>query len=152
MTAAALVVYGVLLAAAVVAVFRRPVVALYLFVLGLPLHNIVMSLLYGGGVRGGALDAIQAWKEIVLAAALASVARRAPSATGGCRSARTSSTGSRSPTRRSSSSTRVIPQSALDGHAGARAIAYGLRHDLVFVAAYFLGRSVVARRPPGRAG
>ena len=37
----------------------------------------------------------------------------------------------------------MIPQSALDGHAGARAIAYGLRHDLVFVAAYFLGRAVV---------
>ncbi len=37
----------------------------------------------------------------------------------------------------------VIPQSVLDGHAGARAIAYGLRHDLVFVAAYFLGRAVV---------
>ena len=45
MTAAALAVYGVLLAAAIVAVLRRPVVALYLFVLGLPLHNIVMSLL-----------------------------------------------------------------------------------------------------------
>jgi hypothetical protein len=36
----------------------------------------------------------------------------------------------------------VIPQSALDGHAGTRAIAYGLRHDLVLVAAYFLGRSL----------
>ena len=37
----------------------------------------------------------------------------------------------------------LIPQSALGGHAGARAIAYGLRHDLVLVVAYFLGRSVV---------
>src|SRR5262249_9191200 len=74
MTAASLAVYGVLLAATVVAVFRRPIVALYVFVVGLPLHNIVMSLLYGGGVRGHALDAIQAWKEILLAAALVSVA------------------------------------------------------------------------------
>ena len=77
MTAAALVVYGALLAAAVVAVFRRPVVALYVFVLGLPLHNLVMSLLYGGGVRGGALDVIQAWKEILLATTLLSVGLRA---------------------------------------------------------------------------
>jgi hypothetical protein len=141
-TAAALAVYGVLLAAAVIAVFRRPVVALYLFVLGLPLHNIVMSLLYGGGVRGGALDAIQAWKEIVLAATLLSV---------GLRSVRNR----RLPFRPSWIDAlalaygaivvlyALIPQSALDGEAGARAIAYGLRHDLVLVAAYFLGRAVV---------
>ena len=75
MTPAALAVYAVLLAVTAVAVLRRPIVALYVFVLGLPLHNIVMSLLYGGGVRGHALDAIQAWKEILLAAALLSVLR-----------------------------------------------------------------------------
>jgi hypothetical protein len=142
MTAAALAVYGVLLAAAVLAVFRRPVVALYLFVLALPLHNIVMSLLYGGGVRGGALDAIQAWKEIVLAAALVAV---------GLRAARER----RLPFRPSWIDAlalaygavvvlyALIPQSALGGHAGARAIAYGLRHDLVLVVTYFLGRAVV---------
>ena len=141
MTPAALAVYGVLLAVTALAVFRRPIVALYVFVLGLPLHNIVMSLLYGGGVRGHALDAIQAWKEIVLAAALASVAVAAIRA------------------RRLPFALHlvdwlalayaavvvlyaVLPQSALDGHAGTRAILYGLRHDLVLVAAYFLGRSV----------
>jgi hypothetical protein len=142
MTAAALAVYGVLIAAAVVAVFRRPVVALYLFVLGLPLHNIVMSLLYGGGVRGGALDAIQAWKEILLATTLLSV---------GLRVVRDR----RLPFRPSWVDAlalaygaivvlyALIPQSALGGHAGTKAIAYGLRHDLVIVAAYFLGRAVV---------
>ncbi|HEY7692768.1 MAG TPA: O-antigen ligase family protein [Gaiellaceae bacterium] len=141
MTALALVVYGVLLAATAVLVFRRPIVALYVFVLGLPLHNIVMSLLYGGGVRGHALDAIQAWKEIVLAAAVASVALAAVRA-------------GRLPFRPMLVDWlalayavvvvlyALIPQSALDGDAGARAIAYGLRHDLVLVAAYFLGRSV----------
>jgi len=141
-TAAALVVYGALLAAAVVAVFRRPVVALYVFALGLPLHNIVMSLLYGGGVRGGALDAIQAWKEILLGTTLVSVALRAIR-------------DRRLPFRLNWLDAlalaygaivvlyAVIPQSTLGGHAGARAIAYGLRHDLVFVAAYFLGRAVV---------
>ena len=141
MTTAALVVYGVLIAATAVVVFRRPIVALYVFVLGLPLHNIVMSLLYGGGVRGHALDAIQAWKEIVLAAALLSVAVAAARAR-------------RLPFRPLLVDWlalayaavvvlyALIPQSALDGNAGAKAIAYGLRHDLVLVAAYFLGRSV----------
>ena len=141
MTALALAVYGLLIAATAVVVFRRPIVALYVFVLGLPLHNIVMSLLYGGGIRGHALDAIQAWKEIVLAAALASVAVAAVRAR-------------RLPFRPQLVDWlalayaavvllyAVIPQSALDGHAGARAIAYGLRHDLVLVAAYFLGRSL----------
>ena len=109
--------------------------------LGLPLHNIVMSLLYGGGVRGGALDAIQAWKEILLAAALVAVAahalaeRRLPFRPGWV------------DVLALAFATlvvlyAVIPQSALGGHAGAKAILYGLRHDLVLVAAYFLGRSV----------
>lgn len=141
MTAAALAVYGVLIAATAVGVFRRPIVALWVFVLGLPLHNIVMSLLYGGGVRGHALDAIQAWKEILLVAALASVAVAAVRAR-------------RLPFRFHLVDWlavayaaivvlyAILPQSALGGHAGAKAIAYGLRHDLVLVAAYFLGRSV----------
>jgi O-Antigen ligase len=141
MTAAALAVYAVLLAVAVPAVLRRPVVALYLFVLGLPLHNIVMSLLYGGGVRGGALTAIEAWKEILLAAALASVAWSALSArrlpfTPGWVDGLALAFGALVVLY------AVIPQGALGGHAGAKAVAYGLRHDLVFVAAYFLGRSV----------
>jgi O-Antigen ligase len=141
MTAAALAVYGVLLAVTAIAVFRRPIVALYVFVLGLPLHNIVMSLLYGGGVRGHALDAIQAWKEIVLAAALASVA------VGAVRARRLPFTPNVVDWLALAYAAVVvlyalIPQGALDGHAGTRAILYGLRHDLVLVAAYFLGRSV----------
>ncbi len=142
MTAATLAVYGVLLAAAIAAVLRRPVVALHLFVLGLPLHNIVMSLLYGGGVRRNALDAIQAWKEILLAAALLSVLSNSlllgrlpfrPSWIDGLALAYAAVVVLYA----------LIPQTALDGHAGARAILYGLRHDLVPVAAYFLGRAVV---------
>ncbi len=141
MTAAALAVYGIMLAVAVPAVLRRPSLALYVFVVGLPLHNIVMSLLYGGGVRGGALDAIQAWKEIVLGSALLSVGARALARR-------------RLPFRFGLVDAlalvfaglvvlyALIPQDALGGHAGARAILYGLRHDLVVVAAYLLGRSV----------
>jgi hypothetical protein len=100
-----------------------------------------MSLLYGGGIRGGALDAIQAWKEILLAAALLSVAWSAVAAR-------------RLPFRFGSIDVlalafvalvvlyALIPQSTLGGHAGAKAVLYGLRHDLVLVVAYFLGRSV----------
>jgi hypothetical protein len=36
----------------------------------------------------------------------------------------------------------LIPQSALDGEAGRKAVALALRHDLVPVGAYFLGRSL----------
>ena len=72
---------------------------------GWPLHNIVMALLYGGGVRGHALEAIQAWKEALLAVAVARVAwdavqaRRFPFRLG-------PSTCSPSVSARSSSSTR----------------------------------------------
>ena len=74
MTAFVLVVYVVLLAIGVVAVWARPIVALYVFIVGLALHNLVMALLYDAGVRGNALDAVQAWKEVLLATAVARVA------------------------------------------------------------------------------
>ena len=50
--------------------WRRPVVALYLWIVGVALHNSVGAALYGAGVRGSALTAILAWKEILLAVAL----------------------------------------------------------------------------------
>ena len=50
MTAIALAVYAVLLAAAAVVVWRRPVYALYLFVVGLALHNAAMDALFAAGV------------------------------------------------------------------------------------------------------
>lgn len=141
MTEAALAVYALLLGAGIAAVWRRPLVALYLFVVGLALHNLAMALLYGAGVRGGALDAIQAWKETLLAVALLRVGRDAVRAR-------------RLPFRLRLADWlalafaalvvlyAVIPQQALDGRAGATAILYGLRHGLVPVAAYLLGRSL----------
>ena len=75
--AVALALYLPLLAAAAVAVWRRPVLALYAFVVGLAVHNLAMVLLYGAGVRGAALTAIQGWKEALLATALAAVLLRA---------------------------------------------------------------------------
>jgi hypothetical protein len=145
LTTATLVVYGILLAAAAVAVWRRPIVALYVFIVGLALHNLVMALLYDAGVHDSALDAVQAWKEALLAVAFARVA------TDAIRARRLAFTlhpvdwlalcfGAVICTY------AVIPQSALDGAAGAKAILYGLRHGLVPVAAYFLGRSLVLGR------
>ena len=48
----AVVVYALLLVAAAALVWRRPVVALYAWIVGLALHNAVMAALYGAGVRG----------------------------------------------------------------------------------------------------
>src|SRR2546428_11943677 len=69
----ALAVYGLLLVPGAILVWRRPLVALYAWVAGLAAHNAVMAALFGAGVRGGALTALQAWKEILLVVALVRV-------------------------------------------------------------------------------
>src|SRR4051812_34885349 len=118
---------------------RRPVWALYALVVGLAIHNFVMAMLWRAGVRGGALTVISAWKEVVLLVALALVVAD----------------------RRTLPFSRtfvpdllalafaafvvvyaLIPQSLLDGGATHKGIAYGLRHDLLIVGAYFLGRGL----------
>ena len=144
MTALALAVYAVLLAIAAVLVWRRPIAALYVFVVGLAVHNAAMDALYAAGIQGHALTAIQAWKDVLLLVGLARVAFDA---------ARTR----RLPFRPLAPDAlavafaaivvlyALIPQSALDGHASHKAIAYALRHDLTGVGAYFLGRAVVPR-------
>jgi hypothetical protein len=144
-TALTLVVYALLLVAVAVVVWRRPVVALYAWIVGLAAHNAVMAALYGAGVRDGALTAVQAWKEILLAVAFARVgvdalrARRLPfqihpvdflALAFGllvCVYA-------------------VLPQGWLDGSADRHAVALALKHDLIPVAAYFLGRALIVRR------
>src|SRR5918994_3639982 len=73
-TGLALAAYALLLVPGAILVWRRPVLALYAWIVGLAAHNAVMAALYGAGVRGGALTALQAWKEILLAIALARVA------------------------------------------------------------------------------
>jgi hypothetical protein len=123
-------------------VWRRPIAALYAFLVGLAFHNAVMASLYGAGLRGAPLTLAQAWKEILLAVALARVgsdavrARRLPfrwmlvdwlalafAAFVVCYA--------------------LIPQAALGGGADLHGIGLGVRHDLVPVAAYFLGRSLI---------
>ena len=145
MTALELALYAVLLVGAAVLVWRRPAAALFLFLVGLALHNAVMAALYAAGVRGGTLTAITAWKEILLAVALLRVGtdalreRRLPFRVGivdvlALAFAAVVVVYA------------LIPQSALDGGAGHRAVALGLRHDIVPVGAYFLGRSLLLRR------
>ena len=141
MTATALAIYAVLLVAAAAAVWRHPIVALYAFVVGLAAHNLVMSLLYGAGLQGRSLEAVQAWKEALLAVACARVASDA------WRSRRL-------PFRPAAADAlalafagivvlyAVIPQSVLGGRAGAEAVLQGLRHALIPVSAYLLGRSI----------
>jgi O-antigen ligase/polysaccharide polymerase Wzy-like membrane protein len=136
--------YALLLAAAALAVWRRPFISLYLFVVGLALHNAVLAALYANGVRGSTLTAISAWKEILLAVALGRVGHDAWRAR-------------RLPFRFATADSlavafgalvvvyALIPQSALDGLAGHKAVALAFRHDLVPVAAYFLGRSLLLR-------
>jgi hypothetical protein len=137
--------YAVLLTAAAIVVWRRPVTALYLFVVGLALHNAVMAALYSAGVRGAVLTVITAWKETLLAVGLARVARdaivarRLPFTWGVADSLALAFAAL-------TVLYALIPQSALGGSAGAKAVGLALRHDLVPVGAYFLGRALVLRR------
>jgi O-Antigen ligase len=140
-TGLALAIFAVLTGVTALAVWRRPIAALYLFLVGLAAHNIVMSLLWGAGVRGSALELVSAWKEILLAVAVARVAAD------GLRERRL-------PLRRGPIDVlalafaalvllyAVIPQSALGGQAGGSAILHAIRHDLVPVAAFLLGRAL----------
>jgi hypothetical protein len=138
LSALALVLYAPLLAAAAVLVWRRPLLALYAFVVGLAFHNVVAALLYAGGVRGLPLTAIQAWKELLLATALASAVVRArglpfrPGAVDALAAAFGAVVVVYA----------LVPQSVLGGEAGAEAVVLSLRHALLPVLAYTLGRSL----------
>ena len=137
----ALALFAVVIAIAGVVVWRRPVLALYLFIVGLAAHNIVMALLWGAGVRGGSLELISAWKEILLAVAAARIALDALRA-------------GRLPVQPGLVDLlagvfaglvllyAVIPQSALGGSADGSAILHAIRHDLVPVVAFLIGRTL----------
>ena len=145
MTAVALAVYGLLLAGAAWVVWRRPFAAFYCWIVGLAFHNAVMAALYGAGIRGSALTAIQGWKEILLAVAFARVAfdavraRRLPYRPGWVDALALAFAGL-------VCLYAVLPQSALGGSASRHAVGLALKHDLVPVAAFLLGRSLVVDR------
>jgi hypothetical protein len=115
---------------------RFPRWALVAFIVALPLHNLVMAELWDVGVRDLALDVVSAWKEVLLAAALAVVVWRSRGV----------------PFKATPIDWlalayaafvvlyALIPQDWLGGDASARGILYGVRHDLTPVACYFLGR------------
>ncbi len=141
----AIAVYGLLLVPGAILVWRRPIFALYAWIVGLAAHNAVMAALYGAGVRGGALTAIQAWKEILLGVALARVALEA------LRAGRLAFRVHPADVVAVAFAAvvcvyAVLPQDWLGGTADRSAIGLALKHDLVPVGAYFLGRSVILRR------
>jgi O-Antigen ligase len=117
---------------------RLPRWALYAFIVALPLHNLAMSGLWDAGVRGTALDVVSAWKEVLLAAALAAIIWRRRGL----------------PFKAHAADWlalvyagfvvlyALIPQDWLGGDASARGVLYGVRHDLTPVACYFLGRGL----------
>jgi hypothetical protein len=119
-------------------IWRRPVWALHVLVVGLALHNLVMSQLYRAGVRGTALSVVAAWKDVLLLAALAAlvVARgRLPRPVTAVDWLALLFAGF-------VVLYAVIPQSWLGGGATHRGVLYALRHDLLPVEAYALGRGL----------
>jgi hypothetical protein len=112
--------------------------ALLALVVGLVLHNLAMALLWEAGIRGTSLDVAAAWKDVLLGAALVTAlvgARRLPLGHWADRLA-------------FAYAGFVIlywllPQSLLGGEATARGELYALRHHLLPVAAYLLGRLLV---------
>jgi hypothetical protein len=112
--------------------------SLYVLIPGLALHNVVMALLWHAGVRGTSLTVVAAWKDALLLAALAALLvayRRVP---------------------RPANAIDwlglvfgvlivlygVLPQSWLGGGATHRGVLYAVRHDLLPLGAYLLGRGI----------
>ena len=114
---------------------RLPRLAIGVLVVGLALHNLVMAELWDAGVRGGSLDVLAAWKEAVLVVALGLAAWRA-------RGLPALQTADRLAFVYAAFVVvyAVLPQGWLDGSATAHGVLYAVRHDLVPVAAYALGR------------
>ena len=123
---------------------RLPRVALVVLVVGLALHNLAMALLWQAGVRGAALDVAAAWKEVVLVVAFVaafSAVGSLPQLVWADRLAL-------------AYGALVVlywlmPQSWLDGGATAKGELYALRHHLLPLGAYALGRLVTLDRAGG---
>ena len=109
--------------------------ALVVLIVGLALHNLAMALLWDAGVRDTALDVVAGWKDVLLLVALAAAlfaARALPTLHWADRLAL------------AYGAIVVVywllPQSWLDGEATARGELYALRHHLLPLGAYLLGR------------
>jgi hypothetical protein len=110
-------------------------IALLTLIVGLALHNLAMALLWDAGVRDTALDVAAAWKEVLLLVALAA----ALAAAGGL-----PTLGWADRLALAYGAIVVVywiaPQSWLDGQATTRGELYALRHHLLPLGAYALGR------------
>ena len=118
---------------------RRPVWALHVLIVGLALHNLVMSELWRAGVRGGPLTVVSAWKDVLLVAALAVVIlerRRLPFSSSSWADRLALAFGAFVVVY------GLLPQSWLGGGATHKGILYAARHDLLPVGAYFLARGL----------
>jgi hypothetical protein len=114
---------------------RLPRIALVAFVVGLTLHNLAMSGLTGWGVEDSALDVVSAWKDALLVLALAAglwATRHVPLSHWADRLALVYAA--------VVLVYWLLPQSWLDGDATARGELFAVRHHLLPVGAYFLGR------------
>jgi hypothetical protein len=117
---------------------KRPVWALHVLVVGLAVHNFAMAELWDAGVRGFWLDVVSAWKEVVLFAALVLVVRAR-------RGVPFKATGADWLALAFGALVvlyAIVPQGWVGGGATAKGVLYGTRHDLLPVAAYFLGRGL----------
>jgi hypothetical protein len=123
--------------------WAHPTWALHVLVVGLALHNFVMAELWHAGLRGGWLTLIAAWKEVLLLVALVLVVRerRRLPFDGVAADWLALAFGAVVLVY------AVLPQSRLGGAATHRGVLYGVRHDLVPVAAYFVGRGLAMTRP-----
>src|SRR5262249_13018258 len=110
---------------------------LHVLIVRLAVHNLVMSQLYRSGVRGNALSAVAAWKDVLVVGTLAVVlwSRRGPRVEG--------------PADWLALAFAalvviyaLIPQSVLGGGATHKGVLYGTRHDLLPVGAYLIGRNL----------
>ena len=117
---------------------KRPVWALYVLIPGLAVHNLAMAELWELGVRGFALDVVSAWKEVVLAVALVLVLR----ARHGLPFKATWCDWLALAFGALVVLYALVPQNWLGGDASAKGVLYAGRHDLLPVAAYFLGRGL----------
>ena len=122
-------------------------VGIVALVVGLALHNAAMAQLWDLGVRGTALDVVAAWKEVLLAAVVLVVAVKVrPFA---------------SPASADALALvyaavvvlyALLPQDWLDGEATTRGELLALRHHLLPVGAYALGRLISGIWRPERLG
>ena len=109
--------------------------AIVVLAVGLVLHNLAMATLWDVGVRGTALDVVAAWKDVLLLVALAAALAAAgsiPSLLWADRLALAYGA--------IVVVYLLLPQSWLDGEATTRGELYALRHHLLPLGAYVLGR------------